>query len=71
MEYVHGTGFWALPVLNKFPTFDMTYRPTESDIEPHCIERVVLPDFWKFQVLRLGIAKCFDFWKLDLIRIRG
>ena len=33
-----------------------------------CKDLCVLPDFWKFNVLKLGVAKRHDSWKLDFAK---
>ena len=53
------------PIINDFPDEDVAYQPDDTEVETYCAAYCVLPDFWKFHVLRLGIAKRYDHWKLD------
>ena len=53
------------PIINDFPDEDVAYQPEDTEVETYCAAYCVLPDFWKFHVLRLGMAKRYDHWKLD------
>ena len=56
------------PLVNRFPSQDITYQPTAEEVDEYCEEYTVLPDWWKFQVLQLQCDKRYTRWKLDFTR---
>ena len=53
------------PIINRFPGYDITHEATAEELGLYCKESCILPDYWKFQALRLQLARRNDFWKLD------
>ena len=45
------------PIINKFPKADITYQPTIAESKLCITTYCVLPDYWKFHVLRLNLSK--------------
>ena len=56
------------PLVNRFPSQDITYQPTTGEVDDYCDEYTVLPDWWKFHVLQLQCDKRYTRWKLDFTR---
>ena len=53
------------PLVNRFPSADVTYEPTVTEIGEHCKDFCVVPDYWKFQILLNDVPNRFRKWRLD------
>ena len=53
------------PQRGQFPSSEAAHQPTEDEVREYCKDFCVLPDYFKFHVLNLGMAGKFHLWRLD------